>query len=419
MKFLERMRRAAEVAMFGDVQKTGATDGWLFRAIGGGKTDSGVPVSEWTALNLPVVWACVTLISDTVAQLPVDLFRREGERRIPQPDHPAFRILNGSANRDMGSAVQRNAQQMHALLWGNGYAEIQRNRRQELIGLWPLRPECTWPDTGMIGLRRELFYRTLIEGRSYEIEQDRMLHLKGQTYDGICGLSPITVARQAVGLGLAMEKFGSKFFANDAKSGGFLSHPAKLGDQAVKNIQDSFSAQGGPDNAFKVKVLEEGMKYMPTTIPPEDAQFLESRSFQASEIARIYRVPLIMLQMIEGSTVWGTGIEQILIAFARFTLRPWLVRWEEELNRKLLTEAERNQGFYFRFNMNALLAGDSAARSAFYNTLITIGVMTRNEARALEDMNPIDGLDEPLMQANMQPAGAAGTEETNDDPGMD
>jgi HK97 family phage portal protein len=398
---LSRLRMAAEMAVFGEVQKSGDAGGWLVRMVGG-KTEAGVPVNEWISITYPAVWACVTLIADTIAQLPVDLLRHTSRGRELVNDHPAAALLNESANRDMTASVVRGTQQTHALLWGNGYAEIQRNRRQELIGLWPLMPEATRPDLMRFERDRALVYRTNIEGRTYDLEQDRVLHIKGVTHDGICGLSPIAVARDAVGLGLAMGKFGSMFFANDSKSGGFLLHPGKLGDKAIKNIRDSFNEQGGPDNAFNVKVLEEGTRFVTTTIPPDDAQFLQSRSFQTSEIARIYRVPLVMLQMIEGSTVWGTGIETILIAFTRFTIRPWLVGWEQELRRKLLTEDERRAGFYFKFNINALLAGDSAARASFYNTMVNIGAMTRNEVRALEDLNPRDGLDEPLVPANMQ-----------------
>lgn len=422
MSLIDRLRRGIhaatapnDAASFGETAPVSSDSGWLMRAIGGGKTDAGVSVSQFNSLTLPVVWACVTLIADTVAQMPVDVLRRTERGRDAQPDHPAAQLLNGSANRDMTSTVATNAQMMHTLLWGNGYQEIQRNRGQELIGLWPLRPEATYPQSQIFETRSEVFYRTTIDGRSYDLEQERVVHLKGPSYDGYCGLSPIQAARQSVGLGLALEKFGSKFFANDSKSGGFLMHPGKLGDKAVANISESFHDQGGPDNAFKVKVLEEGMKYLPTTIPPEDAQFLQSRTFQASEIARIYRVPLVMLSMIEGSTVWGTGIESILIAFSRFTLGPWLKRLEQEYDRKLLTPAERRAGFYFRFNRNALLAGDSQARAQFYNTMITIGAMTRNEARELEDMNRLDGLDEPLVPANMTGAENLGRGE-NDGP---
>lgn len=381
-------------AVFGATQPVSDSDGWLIRAIGGGKTKAGVRVSESTSLNHSAVWACTTLIADVISMLPVDVLQRVGENRVSHPDHPVARLLGGSANEEMGSSVVVNTQQLHTLLWGNGYTEIERNRRGEPVALWPLLPDRTAPETsfGRDNLRR-LRYRAVIEGQSHLLTPDRVLHIKGYSFDGLRGMSPISVHRQAIGLGLAMEEFGAKFFANDAKSGGFVMHPGKLGAKAVKNITDSFGpkeegGQGGLDNAHKVKVLEEGAKFISTTIPPDDAQFLGTRGFQIAEIARIYRIPLILLQVLEGSTVWGTGIEQLLIGFARYTLAPWLTRWQEELGRKLLTDAERRAGFYIKFNMNALLQGDSAARAAFYTALYNIRSMNPNEIRALEDMNP-------------------------------
>jgi HK97 family phage portal protein len=202
-------------------------------------------------------------------------------------------------------------------------------------------------------------------------------------------------------MGLAMEKFGAKFFANDSKSGGFLQHPGKLGDEGVKNVAAGFNAQGGPDNAFKIKVLEEGMKFISTTIPPDDAQFLSSREFQVAEIARIYRVPLVLLQSMEKSSSWGSGIEQMMIGFVVWTIQPWLVRWEQEMNRKLLSDAERAAGYFIKFNLNALLRGDMKARGQFYKDLFGIGAINPNEIRSLEDMNPYDDGDQFRVPLNM------------------
>jgi HK97 family phage portal protein len=383
-------------AIFGSTQPVSDGGGWLIRAIGGGKTKAGVSVSEHTALNHSAVWACTTLLADVISMLPADVLRREGENRVQQDGHPVARLLNDSANEEMPASVVRNTRLMHALLWGNGYSEAEFNGRGVPVSLWPLMPDRTEPYVGFGEDRlRRLRYRSTIEGASVNLPPRRVLHIKGYSFDGICGVSPISVARQAIGLGVAMEEFGSKFFANDAKSGGFVMHPGKLSAKAQQNITESFGpadegGQGGLDNAHKVKVLEEGAKFISTMIPPEDAQFLGSRNFQVAEIARIYRIPLILLQVIEGSTVWGTGIEQLLIGFVRNTLRPWIRREEEELGRKLLSEAERRAGFYIRFNLNALLQGDSAARAAFYTAMYNIRALTPNEIRSREDMNPYD-----------------------------
>ncbi len=414
MRFTERLKAATQ-AMFGSVQSFGDADGWLIRAVGGGKTKSGVPVNEWTALSTTPVWACVTLIADVVAMLPIDVYKRVGSTREPVNDHPVAALLNGSADEEMGTESVVRTLQMHTLLWGNGYAEVERNGRGEPLGLWPLLPDTTKPRVTFPNNRRRLTYSTHISQRPFELPARQVIHLMGYTHDGICGISPIHVARNAIGLGLAMEEFGSKFFANDAKSGGIIMHPSKLSEKAKKNIAQSFEddGQGGLENAHKVKVFEEGMKYVPTTISPEDSQFLGSREFQLAEAARIYRVSLVLLQSLQGSTVWGTGIEQLMIGFVTWTLGPWLQRWEKELGRKLFTKDERRDGYRIKFNLNALLRGDMQARAAFYKAGITDGWLTRNETRELEDRNPLPGLDEPLIQQNMQLASMAGQENGN------
>ena len=403
-------------ATFGGVQSLADDDGWIVRAIAGGKTKAGVLVSEWEALQNTSVWACVTLIADVVAMLPIDVYRREGEKREPQPGHPVAQLLNGSANDDMGASTMMRTLQMHTLLFGNGYAEVERTRGGDVHALWTLLPDRTRPQVTFPAGFRQLSYQASINSRNVVLPPSHVIHLMGYSFDGICGMSPIHVARNAIGLGLAMEEFGSKFFANDARSGGVLMHPGKLSDKAKTNIVESFhgtGGQGGLENAHKLKVLEEGMKYIPTTVTPEDSQFLGSREFQLAEAARIYRVSLVLLNSLQGSTVWGTGIEQLMIGFVTWTLDPWITRWQEELGRKLLTKQERAAGFYIKFNLNALLRGDMAARAAFYKAGITDGWLGRNEARALEDRNAVAELDEFLIQRNMMPASMAGQEESN------
>jgi HK97 family phage portal protein len=401
-------------ASFGGVQGIGDGDGWLVRLLGGGNSKAGLPVSEWGALSNTSIWACVTLIADCVAMLPIDVYQRKGKERTQQPEHPVAQLLSGSVNEDMGASSMIRTQQIHTLLWGNGYSEIERTRGGEVVGLWPLLPDRTRPEVTFPAGGRRLAYATQIDGRSFKLPPSQVLHLMGYSFDGICGMSPIYAARNAIGLGMAMEEFGSKFFKNDAKSGGFLMHPGKLNDKSRANITESFHNQSGGDNSHKVKVLEEGLKFIPTTTTPEDSQFLSSREFQLAEVARIFRVSLVLLSSLQGSTVWGTGIEQLMIGFVTWTLGPWIKRWEEEFGRKLLTEQERKAGFYIKFNVNALLRGDMAARAAFYKAGITDGWLLRNEARGLEDRNELPGLDEPLMQRNMQLASMAGEEESDD-----
>lgn len=393
---------------FGASQAVSQPDHWLVRMVGGGKTNAGVRVSEYTARHLPVVYACINRIGNPIASFPLNILRPGKDGAEEATDHPMSARLKLRPNDFMSSRALRKTVQGHALLWGNGYLEIERNQAGQAIGLWPLLPDKTEPKKE----NGELFFRTNIDGRTFDIDQVDVIHIMDQSQDGYRGLSPIAMARQAIGMGLAMEEFGGKFFANDAKSGGFLMHPGKLTPTAKENLggpkdkrtdpSAALEKQGGLDNAHRVKVLEEGMKWIQTTIPPEDAQFLGSREFQIAEIARIYDVPLILLQSQEKTTSWGSGIEQLRLGFFQQTIAPWVDCWEQELNWKLFTEAELRNGYHVKFNMNALLRGDMAGRAAFYKTMFELG-MTLNQILALEDMNGIgDQGNVPFVSNNVQ-----------------
>jgi HK97 family phage portal protein len=383
---------------FGPSHTMTQQDGWFVRVFGG-KTKAGVSVSELGALHLPVVYACVNRISNPVAGLPVGIFRKGPKgAAIAVDDHPLSQRLRLRPNDLMSSRTLRKTLQGHALLWGNGYCEIERNGKGQAVALWPLLPDATQPRK----IGDALIYETTISGQQYRLAQRDVIHLMDLSHDGYRGLSQISMARQAIGMGLAMEEFGAKFFANDAKSGGFLMHPGRLSSNAQGNLAGRPKAggadqrsdagaqlekQGGLENAHRVKVLEEGVKYVSTTIPPEDAQFLGSREFQIAEIARIYDVPLVLLQSHEKSTSWGSGIEQLMIGFVRQTIEPWVSAWEQELNWKLFTEEELKQNYYVKFNLNALLRGDMAGRAAFYKALFELGVLTPNMIAALEEQD--------------------------------
>lgn len=403
-----------KAAVFGQSQAPSDPNHWIIRSLGGGKTSAGVMVAENTAMQLPVVYACVNRISNPIARFPVKIFRsRAGGGAEEVTDHPLSQRLGLRPNEFMSSRTLRKTVQGHALLWGNGYVEIERNEKGQAIGLWPLLPWATSPHRD----GDSLFYRTTIGGTQYKIDQLDVLHIMDISQDGYVGLSPIAMAREALGLTKALETFGGKFFANDAKSGGFLLHPGKLSAAAHQNLRgpngekradpanpaSRLDAQSGLDNAHRVKVLEEGMKYVPTTIPPEDAQFLGTRLAQIAEIARMYDVPLILLQSHDGVPSWGAGIEQLMIGFVRQTIEPLVAAWEQELNWKLFTEEERDHGYYVKFNMNALLRGDMAARAAFYKSLFEVAGLSPNQICALEDMDPIGPAgDTRFVSANLQ-----------------
>ncbi|MDB5522781.1 MAG: phage portal protein [Rhizobium sp.] len=374
--------------------------GWLMTAIGGGKTNAGVPVSELSALRLPVVYACVNRIANPVGQFPLRMYRSKsdgGKEVVTAAMHPFAARIGVRPNDLMSSRTVRKTTMAHALLWGNGYLEIERNQRGQAVGLYPLLPDRTRP----VRQNGKHFFRTSIDGKTVDLPSEDVIHIMDQSQDGYIGMSQIGLAREAVSMGLAMEAFGGKFFANDAKSGGFLLHPGKLSGEAKTNIRgkdgkaaaDSPAAmmekQGGLDNAHKMKVLEEGMKYIQTTIPPEDAQFLGSREFQIAEIARIFDIPLILLQSHEGTTTWGSGIEQLMIGFIRQTVGPWIDAFEQELNWKLFTEEEIAQGYYVKFNLNAIMRGDMKTRADFYQKIFAVGGFSPNRILALEEEDGI------------------------------
>lgn len=398
---------------FGPSSAVSERDGWFVRGYGAA-THSSVTVTEHAALRLPAVYACVNRIANPIASVPIRIYRRlpSGGSEVVAT-HPLSRKLGLRPNEHMSSRTLRKSLMSGALLWGNGYWEIERNGRGQAIGLWPLLSDRTAP-------RKQgdrVVYRTNIAGRSHDIDQEDVVHLMDMSQDGYVGLSQIGLAREAVGMALAMETFGAKFFANDAKSGGFLVHPGKLGPQARSNIRGPSGRseagpenpaavterQGGLENAHRVKVLEEGMKFVQTTIPPEDAQFLGSRDHQIAEIARMFDVPLILLQSHEKSTSWGTGIEQLMIGFVRQTIGPWVDALEQELNWKLFTADEIDQGLYVKLSLNALLRGDMAARSAFYRELFGVGGLSPNQILALEEMDGVgpDG-DHHFVPSNYQ-----------------
>lgn len=376
---------------------------WMIRQVGGPKARAGVAVNEHSAMALPAAFAAVKIVASAMAQVPLQLMRRapgaSGRMETrPATDHPLYEIMARRPNERMTSYKLRQTVFGHAVGWGNGFGEIERRRSGEVVGVWPLLPDRT-------SARLEssnLVYETQVDGKSFRLPSADVLHLSGFGWDGYMGYSPIRQAREAIGLGLAAEAFGAGFFGNDAKSGGVLIHPGKLSDPAKGRVREDFEKQGGLDNAHRIKVLEEGMKFVPTTIPPEDAQFLGTQEFTVAQVARIFGVPLFLLHSHEKATSWGSGLEQMMIAFVTFTLAGWAEGAEQEMDAKLLTAEERAAGFYFKFNLNAFLRGDTAARTAMYKAMILDGWGNRNEVRELEDMNPEEGLDDFLLPLNTQ-----------------
>ena len=362
-------------------------------------THTGRSVTADSAMQISVVWSCVKILAESIGTLPWAVYERErngNARRLD--DHPLAQVLRRTPNADMATAECRGALQTNLGLTGNGYSLIERTGAGDVLSLYPVPSARVKPELSPEG---ELRYKVLDRGRWEILPRERIWHLRGFGATGIIGYSPIGMARQAMGLALATEEFGAKLFANGLKPSAVVTLPGWLTDEqrkiARENIQNVYI---GLDNAHKPALLEGGMTYTQVTIPPEDAQFLETRRFQLHEICRIYRIPPHMVADLERATF--SNIEQMSLEFVMYTLLPWLKRWEESVNRWLLRPAERGR-IFVRFNFEGLLRADSAARAQLYSILLQNGVYSRNEVRALEDRNRIDdpSMDEFTVQSNM------------------
>ena len=366
------------------------------------RKQAGVFVNEDIALTYSAVWRAVNLISQSISILPWTVNHRRsisegGFKRVRLFNHPVSNVLDLSVNSEMSSQTFRESIIAHALTWGNGYAEIERDGANRAMAMYLLDPNRVTPDRDSEG---RLIYKVKNNGREDTILNARdMYHIKGLGFDGITGYSVIGYASRTVGLGLATEEFGSTFFQNGASFNGVFQHPQALGDDAIKHLRESLTdTHGGVANSNKPLILEEGMTWTATSIPPNDAQFLETRKFTVVEVARWYGIPVHKLMEMDSATF--SNIEHQSIEFVNDALMPWIKRLETEADLKLVSP--RNVGrIYTKLNVNALLRGDSKARSEWYKTMANLGVYSINEIRALEDENPIDDGDKRLVQLNL------------------
>jgi HK97 family phage portal protein len=301
----------------------------------------------------------------------------------------------------------------HLLLWGNAYAQVLRNGRGQPIALYPLLPNKMEVSRAANGDLVYTYRRDTEESRInpnsgiVTLRRDEILHIPGLGFDGLIGYSPIAMAKNAIGMSLATEEYGASFFANGANPGGVLEHPGVIKD--IQRVKDSWnSAYQGSGNAHRIAVLEEGMKFQAIGIPPEQAQFLETRKFQINEIARIFRIPPHMVGDLEKSSF--SNIEQQSLEFVKYTLNPWVVRWEQSLQQSLLLPSEKNS-IFIKFNVDGLLRGDYQSRMNGYAVGRQNGWLSANDIRELEDMNRIpaeEGGDLYLVNGNMLPLSQAG-----------
>ena len=356
-----------------------------------GGTTSGKAVTERTAMQMTAVYSCVRILAEAVAGLPLNLYHYLPDGGKEKSfDHPLYRLLHDEPNPEMSSFVFRETLMTHLLLWGNAYAQIIRNGKGEVVALYPLMPNKMTVDRDQNGQLYYSYNRSSDEaptmnGSTVVLKPSDVLHIPGLGFDGLVGYSPIAMAKNAIGLAIATEEYGAKFFANGAAPGGVLEHPGTIKDP--QRVRDAWQSQfGGSANSGKVAVLEEGMKYTPIGISPEQAQFLETRKFQINEIARIFRVPPHMVGDLEKSSF--SNIEQQSLEFVKYTLDPWVIRWEQSFMRRLLTEDEKKQ-YFVKFNLEGLLRGDYQSRMTGYATARQNGWMSANDIRELENLDRI------------------------------
>ncbi len=391
-----------------------------------GGTTSGKSVTERSAMQMTAVYSCVRILSEAIAGLPLHLYRYNGDGgKEKATDHPLYQILHDEPNPEMSSFVFRETLMTHLLLWGNAYAQILRNGKGEVIALYPLMPNKMTVDRDERGKLYYTYQRSNDEAiQSKEstvvLTPQDVLHIPGLGFDGLVGYSPIAMAKNAIGMAIACEEYGAKFFANGAAPGGVLEHPGTIKDP--QRVREAWQSQfGGSGNANKIAVLEEGMKYTPIGISPEQAQFLETRKFQINEIARIFRVPPHMVGDLEKSSF--SNIEQQSLEFVTYTLDPWVVRWEQSIMRTLLTPEEKKL-YFAKFNVDGLLRGDYQSRMNGYAIGRQNGWMSANDIRELENLDRIpaeEGGDLYLINGNMLPMKDAGAfaNTTTDDNGKE
>ena len=380
----------------------GTLERYLAWSFGGGSSASGIVVNPQTAMQSASVYSCVQVLAQSVGVLPLNLYTEAKNGAINKAKtHPLFRILHDQPNDWQTSVEFFEMLVMSLCLRGNAYAYVNRSRSGVVVELLPLHPDMVRVE--MLNGFRLQYQVTLPDGSFKTMAAGEIFHVRGLTLNGWLGISPIAYARESIGLALATEKFGGQLFRNGAKMGGVLEHPGKLSLEAYNRVKDSFDNASSGENAHKTAVLEEGMKFSKISMSPDDSQFLETRKYQRSEIAAIFRVPPHKIGDLERATF--SNIEQQSLDFINDALMPLCNRIEKAIKRDLFTDADK-KNLHVRFNVAGLLRGDAAARSQYYHNGILDGWMTRNEARAAETdvgivLNPLNGLDLPLMPLNM------------------
>jgi HK97 family phage portal protein len=400
MKFFKRIRNIFNLSP----SDKKAWNPSLWNLYSGGD-HSGENVNEYTALTYSAVFNAITLISGSLGSLPLHLMRQNGKSKERALEQSLYRIMHSKANPYMTAMSLREILMAHVLGWGNGYAEIVRDRSGIIKELWPITPNRVTPRM----FEGDMIYEIKVDGSTVVLKRPQILHLAGLGFDGFVGYSIVSMAAKSIGLGMALETFGGLYFKQGTHPGVIVSHPGKLNDESHSNLQKSLAnTYSGLGKSHRLMLLEDGMKLEKIGIPPNDSQFLESRQHQVPEIARWFNLPPHKLKDLTKSSF--NNIEQEQLSYVIDSLLPWAVRLEQSYDMQLLTENDQKQGLYFKHVFEGMLRGSSADRAEFYRKMFGIGAMTINEIREKEDMNPVDGGDIHLVPLNMTTLENAGKE---------
>lgn len=362
----------------------------------GAQSQSGETVNEQTALTYSAVWNALLLYGGTLGSLPLHLMRRNGRKNEHATDHSTYKIMHTAANPYMTAMALRECLTIHVLSWGNGYAEKVYDKFGNLAQLWPIPPNRVKPRMA----EGDLVYEIKVDGDTVVLPRSNVLHVPGVGFDGFVGYSVVGMAQKSIGLGMAMETFGSHYFGQGTHPGVVVSHPKSLGETASQNLKKSLvDAYSGLGKSHRLLLLEEGMKLEKIGIPPNDSQFLESRQFQITDIARWFNLPVHKLKEMTKSSF--NNIESEQASFVTDSLLPWSIRLEQNYNMQLLPERDLKAGLYFKHVFEGLLRGNTKDRGEFYGQMLDRGVFSINEVRELEDKNPVEGGDIHLVPLNM------------------
>lgn len=356
----------------------------------GPESSSGVTVSQETALKYTTALICIRVLSESVASLPCILYKRRADGgKDRATDHPSYRLLHDQVN-DWQTAFQYfEGSMVNLATRGNCYSYVERDRQGRVTKLWPLNPDGV--QIKQSSLWTPEYSVVMPNNKRKTLSPDEMHHVAGPVPSGFVGRSMISLAKDAIGLGLAAEKFGSHLYKNGVKPSGVLKHPGKIGPEGVEVLRQQFEKKyAGLSNSSRPLLLEEGMEWIALSINPDDAQFLETRKFQRSEIAGIFRVPAHLVNDLERATF--SNIEHQTLDFITHSLRPWLKRWEQAASRDLLPASDR-EDYFFEFLMDDMLRGDTKSRYEAYSSALQNKWMSANEVRTKENLNPREGGD--------------------------